>query len=162
MGIISSNSFDWKFNVRYGIAVKWLVLFLFAILLVIGQVYANFHLKYYRWLAAGIGVFAILFICEYIANILFSSGKGDSKSIAAQMVRQVSYASMACYMFHRLFFWMGENIYNPQIEMTKWVYMGILVFPIMLYLSYLIQRGYDIFIQKFSLSKPKSSTTIAK
>jgi len=57
---------------------------------------------------------------------------------------------------------MGENIYNPQIEMTKWVYMGILVFPIMLYLSYLIQRGYDIFIQKFSLSKPKSSTTIAK
>lgn len=50
---------------------------------------------------------------------------------------------MACYMLHRLFFWAGEKIHNPDNESIKWAYMAGIVFPVMIYLSYLIQKCYD-------------------
>lgn len=59
----------------------------------------------------------------------------------------ISYSSMACYMFHRLFFWAGEKIYNPDVESVKWIYMAAIVFPIMLVLSYYIQKVYDIAVK---------------
>lgn len=59
----------------------------------------------------------------------------------------VSYASMACYMFHRLFFWAGEKIYNSDVGWIKWTYMAGIIFPVILYLSYLIQKHYDTLIK---------------
>lgn len=130
--------------------MKMAVMILFMLLLVIGQMHANFHARCYRWLAAGFGVFAILFVCEQIANLLF--GRENETSMwrlhGRWIVSYVSYASMACYMFHRLFFWIGEKLYNPGTDSVKWLYMAGIVFPVMLYLSYLIQRNYDNLIRQ--------------
>ncbi len=60
---------------------------------------------------------------------------------------------MACYMFHRLFFWAGEMIWNPATVWVKWLYMAGVVFPVMLVLSYYIQKGYDLIIEKTTKKK---------
>lgn len=91
----------------------------------------------------GVGVFAILFISEAIANVAF---KKDS--LMSQSIIVISYASMACYMFHRFFFWAGELIWNPTINWVKWLYMAGVIFPIMILLSFYIQKWYDLLINK--------------
>ena len=79
-----------------------------------------------------IGVFVIFFVSE-----------GISKICGQKIVYLISYASMACYMFHRFFYWVGESVWNPSDTTIKWIYMAGLVFPVMLVLSYLIQKTYD-------------------
>ena len=153
-GVISSPRFDWRFKIHYGNMVKILCVMVFLTLLVLGHMFANFHsLSYKRW-SAGIGVFAILFLCEYMSNIIFKinvENRGMKRTrlhdIAIWIVGTVSYASMACYMFHRLFFWMGELVWNPSVVWVKWIYMGCIVFPLMLGLSYYIQKYYDLLIK---------------
>lgn len=145
-GIISASCFDWKFDFCYGNMIKLSLLLVFILLVYIGQINNNFHLSLYRWIVAGIGVFPLLFVCEYISNYFFGSNNGIRNGWKGQICRLitlVSYASMASYMFHRLFFWAGEKIYNPDVASIKWIYMAGLVFPIILYLSYMIQKCYD-------------------
>lgn len=151
VGVISSTSFDWKMNFRYGRLIKMLAILVFMVLVSIGQMNDNFHLQLFRKVVGGIGVFAWLFVCEYISNFFFDSVndvKNRWKERICQFIGFVSYASMACYMFHRLFFWTGEKIYDPDDEYVKWIFMGGIVFPIMLVLSYYIQKGYDIVMSK--------------
>lgn len=146
VGVISAACFDWKFNCRHGTLAKLLISVLFLILLCLGQLYANFHQNAYRTVVAGIGMFPLLFISEYISKYFFGSDnniRNGWKGKICRLISLVSYASMACYMFHRLFFWAGEKIYNPGVAGIKWVYMAGLVFPVILYLSYLIQKYYD-------------------
>lgn len=118
----------------------------FVGLLVIAYIYApNEHILR---VFAGFGVFAILFACEEIANMVFK--KNNRLSL---MIINVSYASMACYMYHRLFFWIGEKAWNPSPHGLKWFYMAGLVFPIMLVCSYYIQKGYDGIIKHLDRKK---------
>lgn len=162
VGVISATCFDWKFNFRHGNLIKQLISIVFLILLCIGQLKANFHLNAYRTIVAGIGVFPLLFVCEYISNYFFGSDNAIGKGWKGQICRLislVSYASMASYMFHRLFFWAGEKIYNPDVASIKWIYMAGLVFPVILYLSYLIQRYYDSIVNRFN-SKPPSNRKV--
>lgn len=63
----------------------------------------------------------------------------------------MSYASMAVYMFHRVFFWLGELIWNPETGWVKWCYMGLVVFPLMCIVSYYIQKWYDAIVNRFKL-----------
>lgn len=145
-GVISSSCFDWRMNFRYGKILKLLIILVFILLLYIGQMNDNFHLKLYRRIVGGVGVFAWLFLCEYVSNLFFGSVndmKDRWKGLVCQLISYISYASMACYMFHRLFFWAGERVFNPSDPWVKWLYMAGTVFPCMLYLSYLIQKGYD-------------------
>ena len=148
VGVISSSCFDWKMNFRYGKLMKVLVILVFIVLVCI--VNDNFHLKLYKRIVGGVGVFAWLFLCEYVSDRFFGSVndmKDRWKGLVCQLICYISYASMACYMFHRLFFWMGEQVWNPS-ETWAWLYMGGLVFPVMLVLSYYIQKGYDTMIKK--------------
>ena len=150
VGVISSTSFDWKMNFQYGRLIKMLAILVFMVLVSIGQMNDNFHLQLFRKVVGGIGVFAWLFLCEYVSDLFFSSVndmKDRWKGLVCQLISYISYASMACYMFHRLFFWMGEQVWNPS-ETWAWLYMGGLVFPVMLVLSYYIQKGYDTMIKK--------------
>ena len=39
-------------------------------------------------------------------------------------------------------------MWNPSVTWIKWLYMGALVFPVMIVLSYYIQRYYDLLIKK--------------
>lgn len=138
-----------------GNIIKTLSVLLFIALLIIGQIHSNFHSLLYKRVVASIGVFVLLFLCEYISNVVF--GKNDEKqdkkpnqpfNLVQRLISTISYASMACYMFHRLFFWMGEQIWNPSVVWIKWLYMGCLIFPIMLVLSYYIQKYYNLLIKR--------------
>lgn len=146
VGMISSFCFDWNMNFRYGKQLKGLIILVFILLLCIGQMNDNFHLKLYRRIAGGVGVFTWLFVCEYISNFFFDNVndiKDRWKGRFCQLIGFISYASMACYMFHRFFFWAGEKIFNPDFEGVMWLYMAGVVFPIMLVLSFYIQKCYD-------------------
>ncbi len=147
-GIVTSICFDWKMTFRNGTYFKIAVVLLFLLLLFVGQQHSNFHNIWFKRFAAGIGVFAILFLCEWVAIFLFGNlsrktEKPTYKSILAHLVMFVSYASMAVYMFHRLFFWLGEKVFNPADTTVKWGYMLLIVFPVMCVLSYYIQKTYD-------------------
>ena len=146
VGVVSAPFFDWKFHKTT--FVKWLVVVLFIFFLVVSHCYTlNVHVKR---LFAGVGVFAILFICEGIANVLFNKEKSN---VMSRLIINVSYASMVCYMFHRLFFWGGELLWNPSIHWIKWGYMAGIVFPVMIFLSYYIQCGYDKLLNILSYKK---------
>lgn len=151
VGVISSTSFDWKMNFQYGKLIKILVILFFLVLVYIGQMNDNFHLKLYRRIVGGVGVFAWLFLCEYVSDLFFGSVndmKDRWKGQICSLIGYVSYASMACYMFHRLFFYVGEKIYNPDTPCVKWLYMAGIVFPVMMYMSFYIQKYYDMFMIK--------------
>lgn len=141
VGLVSSPYFDWKF--KKASFVKWLIVALFVGLIVITHFYKpNVHIRH---LFAGIGVIAVLFVCEGLANVVFRKD-----NLVSRTVTIVSYASMACYMFHRLFFWLGELAWNPLSHGLKWIYMAGVIFPAMLVFSYFIQKGYDIIIERLT------------
>ena len=97
-------------------------------------------------MSASAGVFVILFICEAVSRLLFAghkNGENGLKTIACQMVGFVSYASMACYMFHRFFYWAAEKMWNPSDTSVKWLFMAGCVYPVIVALSYVIQKLYD-------------------
>ena len=151
VGVISSSCFDWKMNFQYGKLMKVLIIVVFILFVCIGQMNDNFHLQLFRKVVGGIGVFAWLFLCEYVSDLFFGSVndmKDRWKTQVCCVISYISYASMACYMFHRLFFWAGEMIWNPSDSWVKWLYMAGIVFPVMLVLSYYIQKGYDSIIEK--------------
>lgn len=151
VGIISSSCFDWKMNFRYGKLIKLLVILVFIFLLFIGQMNDNFHTELYRRMTGGIGVFPLLFVCEYISNLFFNNVNGIKdrwKGWICQFIQFISYACMACYMFHRFFFYVGEKIYNSDVQSVKWLYMAGVVFPVMIYLCFYIQKYYDHVIGK--------------
>ena len=142
VGVASSTNFDWKMNFRNGKLMKLLIILFFIILVCIGQMNDNFHLRLYRRIVGGVGVIALLFVCEYISSLFFGSVNGIKdkwKGQIGQLIGFISYSSMACYMFHRLFFWAGERIFNPTEPWVKWIYMGGLVFLVMMYISFYIQ-----------------------
>lgn len=143
IGLVSAPYFDWKF--KKSPFIKWLTIITFIILCAITQIYEPG--KTYIRSFAGFGVFAILFVSEFITDGIF--GKGG---VMTSVMTNISYASMACYMFHRFFFWFGELIWNPEIQWIKWVYMAGIVFPISIIISYYIQLGYDKLLKIISLN----------
>lgn len=143
--------FNWKFENRSWI--KWSVVVAFIGLLSVTFFKAPNQL--FISVSAAVGVFALLFVCEFFANLVFRQGASDASSPAGSLIRNVSYASMACYMFHRFFFWAGEVIWNPMAEWLKWLYMAGVIFPLMLVLSYFIQKGYDKMINAFQAGNTK-------
>lgn len=152
VGMVSSSCFDWKMDFRRGTLVKILFILVFILILCIGQMHDIYHHKLIRRIVGGVGVFPLLFVCEYISNLFFDSVKGIKdgwKGRIGQLIGSVSYASMVCYMFHRLFFWAGEIVWNPSAHWLKWLYMAGVVFPIMLFLSFYIQKWYDKIIKNF-------------
>lgn len=149
VGLVSAPYVDWKFENRKWI--KWL-----AVVVYIGLLSVTFLKEpnvSFKRTSAFVGVFVLLFVCEYIANLVFHRSASGEVSSMRKLIINVSYASMACYMFHRLFFWAGEMIWNPSTVWVKWLYMAGVVFPVMLVLSYYIQKGYDSIIEKTTKKK---------
>lgn len=149
VGLVSAPNFNWKFENRNWI--KWLVVMFFVGLMTL--TFFKTPNVLFKRTAAFVGVFALLFVCEFIANMVFRRNASDEVSPIGSLIKNVSYASMACYMFHRLFFWIGEMIWNPATVWVKWLYMAGVVFPVMLVLSYYIQKGYDLIIEKTTKKK---------
>lgn len=132
VGVVSASCLDWRLNSNLGTAIKMLAVLIFAILFVI-TINCSLLETTFRQMAVGaIGVFPLLFLCEGLSTL------GGHRFFYF-----VSYSSMACYMFHRFFYRVAVLLYNPSDTNLKWLYMAGLVFPVMIVLSYLIQKMYE-------------------
>ncbi len=156
VGIVTAACFDWKLNTSYGPAVKTIAGLALA-LLITAAIHFSLSSTSWQMVVGAIGVLVILFVCEDMSKLLFdtqNTRQGGVKSFAAKIICWVSYASMACYMFHRFFYWLAERIWNPSEACVKWIYMVGLVFPVILVISYVIQKLYDSLVQKKNLLSP--------
>ena len=156
VGIVTAACFDWKLNTSYGPAVKTIAGLALA-LLITAAIHFSLSSTSWQMVVGAIGVLVILFVCEDMSKLLFDTQntlQGGVKSFAAKIICWVSYASMACYMFHRFFYWLAERIWNPSEACVKWIYMVGLVFPVILVISYVIQKLYDSLVQKKNLLSP--------
>lgn len=145
VGLVSAPYCKWKFeNHKW---IKWLVIVVYVGLLSV-TFFKTTNMLFQK-ISSFLGVFALLFVCEYVAKLAFRHTARNGISPIGKLIMNVSYASMACYMFHRFFFWAGELIWNPTLHWVKWMYMAGIVFPLMLVLSYYIQKGYDYFVNKY-------------
>lgn len=148
VGLVSAPYFDWKFSKTPWL--KWVIVALLLVFLFIDIFYTpGAPGSIYESIFAGVGVFAFLIICQGLSGVVFKKGKNDI--LIAEMVKNVSYASMTVYMFHRFFFWGGEMLWNPSSPVLKLLYMDGVVFPVMIVLSYYIQRGYDLLVERIKL-----------
>ena len=146
VGVISASCFDWKFKIPYGVTIKTLVVVAVSLLVAVSIYYSLFKQTSYQMLVGAAGVFAILFLCEGIAKLLFDNRNHQQNSLilfACRLINIVSYASMTCYMFHRFFFWGAERIWNPSDTSVKWLNMIAIVYPTIVVLAYAIQKFYD-------------------
>jgi len=151
VGVVTAPGFDWRFNIPYGSFVKSGIILVFLFLVAFVSIYTSilYHPLFQMVLGAA-GVFVILFVCEALSKSLFAGQ--DSKangSFACKVVGFVGYASMACYMFHRFFYWGAEKIWNPSDASVKWLYMAAVVYPVIVVSSYAIQKLYDAFAKRY-------------
>ena len=150
--MVSASCFDWKFNTSYGTALKTLVVLTFALLVAFAIKYSLLYPTSRQMAVGAIGVFVIFFICEGICKLIYSQQgvrQNQCSRLASFIVEKVSYASMACYMFHRFFYWLAEAVGTPSDTTLKWFYMIGLIFPLIVVLSYIIQKEYDNIVKKF-------------
>lgn len=88
-----------------------------------------------------------------IATFSLSGFVASSRSVwIRKCIMFVSYASMACYMFHRFFYWLGNLFYKTD---NQWFvygggYLLLIVFPICLVCSFYVQKGYDRMINSMN------------
>jgi len=153
VGIVSAPCFDWKLNASYGTAIKTVAVST-LVLLIASAIIFSLKSTFWQLFIGATGVLVILFVCEDMSKLLFytrNTQNGDIKAFAARIICLVSYASMACYMFHRFFYWLAETIWNPSVVSVKWIYMVGIVFPVIVVISYAIQKLYD------SLAKNKKT-----
>ena len=147
IGVVSAPYFDWRFKFPNGTVVKSSIIMIFIFLAAFFFIDDSFICSPFCQMVLGAaGVFVILFICEVVSKQLFDDHKDRDNgltSLACQMVGFVSYASMACYMFHRFFYWAAEKVWNPSDTTVKWLFMAGCVYPVILVLSYVIQKLYD-------------------
>lgn len=156
LGMATAPCFTWKFSSKKGLILRCFVVVLFVVALVFCKYKPWVYTTNYLRITSALGVFAVLFLCDMIAKMVFpnenekeiekKNRQNHSRVLVSRIVKNISYASMACYMFHRFFFWVGEKLWNPNVVALKWVYMAGMVFPIMLVLSYYIQKGYDFLV----------------
>ena len=132
VGMNLSSCGELKMNSTYSVVGKVFVILLFALLIHVGLYYSYLYYTVVVMGIGGVGVFAILYICE-----------GIGKLLPSRIINIVSYASMACYMFHRFFYWAAEKIWNPSDTSVKWLFMVCVVFPVIVAFSYMIQKLYD-------------------
>ena len=149
VGIVSACCFDWKLNTSYGKVIKTIA-GLTLVLLMAAAIHFSLSSTSWQMVVGAMGVLVILFVCEDMCRMLFDgrSRHGGFKAFVAKIISLVSYASMACYMFHRFFYWMAERIWNPSDAYVKWIYMVGVVFPVILVISYVIQKLYDGLVKK--------------
>ena len=152
VGIVSASCFDWKFKASYGTAIKTFSVLAFALMVAIAINRSLLYGTVTQIALGALGVFPILFLCEGISHLFFDSPHARQKgvkSISCQLIIAISYASMCSYMFHRFFYWAAETIWNPADTSVKWLYMIAVGYPIILVLSYAIQKLYDDAVKRF-------------
>ena len=156
VGIVTAACFDWKLNTSYGPAVKTIAGLALA-LLITAAILFSLKSTFWQLVIGATGMLVILFVCDDMSKLLFDTRdtqNGDMKAFAARIISLVSYASMACYMFHRFFYWLAPKIWYPSVASVKWIYMVGIVFSVIVVISYAIQKLYDSLAKKKNLTIP--------
>lgn len=146
LALVCAPFFSWNFYSKSGSIFKICVILIFMSTMIAIHFIPGIYSTNYRRGASALGVFAVLFFCELLSKVIFDKKRLNNcehTHTISDIFKYVSYASMAVYMFHRLFFWVGELIWSPSNTMVKWLYMGGLVFPVIVVISYYIQFSYD-------------------
>ena len=141
----------WHLNTFFGKTIKALAVAAYILLVAFAINYSLLYSTYAQMAIGALGVFVILFVCEWISCLFFDHThlqQNGFKSAACQLITKVSYASMCSYMFHRLFFWAAEKLWNPSDTSIKWLFMIVVIYPIILVSSYTIQKLYDNMVKR--------------
>ena len=89
-----------------------------------------------------------LFGVAFVLAISFLIGGLKNKTVS-KVFSNISYTSMALYLFHRLFYFIGLSVFEPELPLFKALYMLLILFPIGYILSYFVQKTYDSICNKF-------------
>lgn len=89
------------------------------------------------------GTHSIIFLSNLLTKI--PSGGG--------IIKFVSYISMTAYMFHRQIIYIIYHIYWPTDGIVRILYLYVVCLPIIILLSYFIQKTYDKFLSFKSIKK---------
>lgn len=74
-----------------------------------------------------------------------------SNKLMKTIVSVISYASMCAYLFHQEVYTLSLRLWHPTNGATTFAYLFLICLPIVLFCSYVIQRGYDALISKYIL-----------
>lgn len=95
-----------------------------------------------------LGVPIILNVSSLTAN------KFGRYHLFCTVITYISYGSMCAYLYHRELYWLFLKIWTPVNGLVELAYLFFIVFPIILFISYYIQKGYDgLFRQKGGIRK---------
>ena len=141
--ILGSYSYEKVINVLK--STKSISVSIFAIILLLVNVYVDNNI--YRFFSGLCGVFMIL-NTSFILGDKFS--KNHNRIIT--IIGLVSYASMCAYLFHREIYEIMLKMYHPDNPYMVILYLFFIGVPIILFLSYYIQKLYDSLVNKYEKS----------
>lgn len=85
-------------------------------------------------------------VITFVSNML-------SKNVRGGGILFVSYVSMAAYMFHRQILYMIYHIYWPEDGVWRLLYLLFVCLPIIVLVSYIIQKVYDKLLSMPKINK---------
>ncbi len=97
----------------------------------------NVDQKIYMLLGGYVGVFLIL----NLSMLLTEKIKHNARFI--KILSFISYGSMCAYLFHREIYWLFLKLWSPQDSFCIWAYLFFIAFPVVICLSFYIQKLYD-------------------
>ena len=150
-GVLFASYTGGKFYGPYGKFYKVFYVLFFVLLVAFALYYSYLNRPSFIYAVGGVGVFALLFVSEGICKFIYGQQRNSQspvRNLVSRIVEYVSYASMACYMFHRFFYWLAETVGTPSDTTLKWLYMAGFIYPVIILLSYVIQRVYDTLVKK--------------
>ncbi len=119
----------------------------FVVLLLVNIVFNSY---YYRLFSGFCGVFMILNISYILGDLNL---KNNNRFVS--IIGFASYASMCAYLFHRECYELMLKIFCPENPFVLIAYLFFLGVPIVLLLSYYIQKVYDSIVNKCSNTRVK-------
>ena len=140
--VLGSQFYDKVINILK--SPKSLFISILSLFLLLVNVY--FDNNIYRFFSGFCGVFMIL----NISYILGDKASKNSRFIS--VIGLASYASMCAYLFHRECYEIMLKVYYPENPYMVLTYLFFIGVPLVLILSYYIQKLYDSIVNKYEKS----------
>lgn len=125
---------------------KSLFISFFALVILLVNIFVDNN--YYRFFSGFCGIFMILNVSYIIGD---KSSKDNNKFVST--IELASYASMCAYLFHRECYEIMLKVYLPENPYVLISYLFFIGVPIVLILSFYIQKIYDSIVKKYDNSQ---------
>lgn len=93
-----------------------------------------------RVVMMGLGYLGVPIVLNVSSLAAYKFGKSR---IFCTAITFISYGSMCAYLYHRELYWLFLKIWTPANSFLELAYLFFIVFPIILFVSYYIQKRYD-------------------